>query len=62
MNKGGMGMSKKPLTCTVYVRIDGELHKWSDLSPERQKEVGIKLNKQAMEAIGFKAVENEGTA
>lgn len=55
-------MSKKPLTCTVYVRIDGELHKWSDLSPEKQKEVGIKLNKQAMEAIGFKAVENEGTA
>lgn len=58
-------MSKKQtkiLPCTIYVRIDGELHRMDEFSPEEQKKIGEKLNRQGMEAMGFTAVEKKGTA
>ena len=50
----------KSLTCTIRVRTpDGQLHNMDDLSPGERKEIGNKLNCQAMEAIGYKRNDNQ---
>ena len=45
---------RKEITATIYVEINGECHRWDDLSEEKQKEISIELNKRAMEAIGYR--------
>ncbi len=44
---------KKEITTRIHVMIDGEDHLWETLSPEKQKEIGIKLNDRALRAIGY---------
>lgn len=48
---------RKEITATIYVEINGENHRWDDLTEQRQKEISIELNRRAMESIGYRIKE-----
>ena len=51
---------KKTLTYTIQIRLpDGKLHKLNDFTPEERREIGVKLNCQAMEALGYHLSEKQ---
>lgn len=49
------------MNITNIVHIQGEVYRMDDLPKEQQKEIWIKLNQQALEAIGYRKTE-KGTA
>lgn len=48
---------RKEITATIYVEINGENHRWDDLTEQKQKEISIELNRRAMESIGYRIKE-----
>jgi hypothetical protein len=53
---------KKEITSTVYVSINGEYHRWENLTKEMQDAISIELNCRAMESIGYRRRNKEKTA
>lgn len=37
----------------ISVRIAGVLHDWDEFTEEEKRDIGIRLNDQAMRSIGF---------
>lgn len=41
------------------IRIDGELKNFDDIEEEERKVIATQINKQGMEALGYKVVKKE---
>ena len=54
---------KDTYTSKIKIRLrDGSLVDWDTLSEAEKREIGIQLNRQGMEAVGFRAVKPDQTA
>ena len=54
---------KDTYTSKIKIRLrDGSLVDWETLSEAEKREIGIQLNRQGMEAVGFRAVKPDQTA
>ncbi len=57
INQGVVNLKKK-ITSTIYVEeSDGKVQCWDDMTEEKKKEISIKLNRKAMESIGYRVKE-----
>jgi hypothetical protein len=52
----------KEITGRAKIKIDGEYQLWDSITPERQKEIGQKLNDKSLRSAGYKPVTDDKTA
>jgi hypothetical protein len=52
----------KEIVGRAQIKIDGEYQSWDSISPEMQKEIGLKLNDKSLRSAGYKPVSDDKTA
>jgi len=52
----------KEIIGRAQIKIDGEYQSWDSIAPEKQKEIGQKLNDKSLRSAGYKPVTDDKTA